>query len=40
MGINDLLLAYADDLALIIEKFFDHGVLLAEALSSLVASVL
>ena len=31
IGINDLLLAYADDLALIIEKFFDHGVLLAEA---------
>ena len=31
LGINDLLLAYADDLALIIEHFFDHGVSLAEA---------
>ena len=31
IGINDLLLAYADDLALVIEQFSDHGVTLAEA---------
>ena len=31
VGINDLLLAYADDLALIIEHFFDLGVTLAGA---------